>query len=146
MGHVETCIVLTRCIQEADNSSLSSNSNSDEEDKADQDIVFQVTTKYVAVKVNYCDRMDRLRRSRILILSERLLFSQTVFLHVCAPNIFICSRDKIWGVHWRVQRGCIGGHTQKKEGTLEGAQKKEGALEGALEGTLEGCTMLVVGL
>jgi hypothetical protein len=61
MGHVEICIVLTRCIQEADDSSSSSRSNSDEEDEADQDIVFQVTAKYVAVKVNYCDRMDRLR-------------------------------------------------------------------------------------
>jgi hypothetical protein len=89
MGHVETCIVLTRCVQEADNSSSSSNSNSDEEDEADQDIVFQVATKHVAVKVNHCDRMDRLRGSRILILSERLLFSQTAFLDVCTPNIFI---------------------------------------------------------
>jgi hypothetical protein len=125
MGHVEICIVLTRCIQEADDSSSNSNSNSDEEDEADQDIVFQVTTKYVAVKVNYCDRMDRLRGSRILILSKRLLFSQTAFLYVYTPNIFICSRDKKEGtlegtkrVHWRVhtkKRGYIGGYTQKKE-------------------------------
>ena len=62
MGHVEICILLTRCIPEQksdtdDNDSDQSSSGEEEE----EDIVFQVTNKYVAVKVNYCDRMDRLR-------------------------------------------------------------------------------------
>lgn len=64
MGHVEICVVLTRCIRDqssdGDNSSYNSGSDS-ENSEAEEDIVFQVTNKYVAVKVNYCDRMDRLR-------------------------------------------------------------------------------------
>lgn len=59
MGHVEICVVLTRCIQDQSDDDLS---NSDSENtEGDEDIVFQVTNKYVAVKVCYCDRMDRLR-------------------------------------------------------------------------------------
>lgn len=59
MGHVEICVVLTRCIRDQSDDDLS---NSDSENtEGDEDIVFQVTNRYVAVKVNYCDRMDRLR-------------------------------------------------------------------------------------
>jgi serine/threonine protein kinase len=58
MGHVEICIVLTRCIQEQSDDDDSSSSSSVHED---DDIVFQLTNRYVAVKVNYCDRMDQLK-------------------------------------------------------------------------------------
>jgi hypothetical protein len=68
MGHVEICIVLARCIRDSNDSSdddgSSSSSSSDggaPKEEEEEDIVFQVTNKYVAVKVNYCDRMDRLR-------------------------------------------------------------------------------------
>ena len=65
MGHVEICIVLSRCIRDAnsddDVSSAADDSSSSGSGEDEEDIVFQVTNKYVAVKVNYCDRMDRLR-------------------------------------------------------------------------------------
>ena len=62
MGHVEICIVLTRCIRDANSDDdVSSGGDSSNDSEDDEDIVFQVTNKYVAVKVCYCDRMDRLR-------------------------------------------------------------------------------------
>jgi serine/threonine protein kinase len=61
MGHVEICLVLERCLRQhdADDDSLerSDSENGDDE----EDIVFQWTQRRVAVKVNYCDRMERLR-------------------------------------------------------------------------------------
>lgn len=60
MGHVEICVVLSRCIRDGSDDDISS-SDSENSDGDDEDIVFQVTNKYVAVKVCYCDRMDRLR-------------------------------------------------------------------------------------
>jgi serine/threonine protein kinase len=54
MGHVNICHVLTRCRREE-------NDSSDSEDEIEEDIVFQVTNEYVAIKVNYLDRMERLR-------------------------------------------------------------------------------------
>lgn len=54
MGHVNICHVLTRCCRDEDDSS-------DSDDEIEEDIVFQVTNEYVAIKVNYCDRMERLR-------------------------------------------------------------------------------------
>ena len=59
MGHVEICIVLSRCVQDTFSDESSSGSESSYEDE--EDIVFQVTNKYVAVKVNYSDRMEQLR-------------------------------------------------------------------------------------
>jgi tRNA A-37 threonylcarbamoyl transferase component Bud32 len=59
MGHVEICVVLTRCIRDSSDDDLSS-SGSDHSD-GDEDIVFSVAKRYVAVKVNYGDRMERLR-------------------------------------------------------------------------------------
>jgi serine/threonine protein kinase len=66
MGHVEICVVLSRCMREQsdrddDDHCDSSTSSSDNGASIEEDIVFQVTKKYVAVKVCYCDRMDRLR-------------------------------------------------------------------------------------
>jgi serine/threonine protein kinase len=63
MGHVEICVVLTRCIRDKDDETDGSDSSNEGDDDAsdEEDIVFQVTNKYVAVKVNYSDRMDRLR-------------------------------------------------------------------------------------
>lgn len=58
MGHVEICHILTRCIRDQSDEDLSSDSDNSE---GDEDIVFEVTSRYVAVKVNYCDRMDKLR-------------------------------------------------------------------------------------
>jgi serine/threonine protein kinase len=58
MGHVEICLVLTKCASEqSDDSSTSSDDESFEE----EEIVFQVTNRYVAVKVNYSQQMEKLR-------------------------------------------------------------------------------------
>jgi serine/threonine protein kinase len=61
MGHVEICVVLTRCIRDQSDDDVSNSDSDDENSEGDEDIVFQITNRYVAVKVNYCDRMDRLR-------------------------------------------------------------------------------------
>lgn len=58
MGHVEMCRVLERCTRQHDDDS---SSEREEEDEEEDDIVFQWTDRCVAVKVNYTDRMDRLR-------------------------------------------------------------------------------------
>ena len=55
MGHVSICGVLKRCSCERDDD------DSDSEHD-DDDIVFQMTNELVAIKVNYCDRMERLRK------------------------------------------------------------------------------------
>jgi serine/threonine protein kinase len=59
MGHVEICVVLTRCTQgpSDDDGTVTDSEHSDGE----EGIVFEMSTQYVAVKVNYCDRMDRYR-------------------------------------------------------------------------------------
>jgi serine/threonine protein kinase len=65
MGHVEICVVLTRCAMDCsdnDNSNNSDRSSDDEDDDGDEeDVVFQVTNRHVAVKVNYSRRMERYR-------------------------------------------------------------------------------------
>lgn len=53
MGHVQICVVLQRCKQDDD--------DSDSENDGDDDIVFQMTDQFVAIKVNYCDRMEKLK-------------------------------------------------------------------------------------
>jgi serine/threonine protein kinase len=58
MGHVEICLVLTKCASEQSDDSSSS---SDDESFEEEEIVFQVTNRYVAVKVNYSQQMERLR-------------------------------------------------------------------------------------
>ena len=55
MGYVQIHVVLKRCPREQDEDDDSS------DDETDEDIVFQVTKDYVAIKVNYCDRMERMR-------------------------------------------------------------------------------------
>lgn len=57
MGHVEMCRVLERCTQNHDDDSSCEGGEDDDE----EDIVFQWTERWVAVKVNYTDRMDRWR-------------------------------------------------------------------------------------
>eukprot|EP00568_Trieres_chinensis_P016917 CAMPEP_0183327576 /NCGR_PEP_ID=MMETSP0160_2-20130417/83837_1 /TAXON_ID=2839 ORGANISM="Odontella Sinensis, Strain Grunow 1884" /NCGR_SAMPLE_ID=MMETSP0160_2 /ASSEMBLY_ACC=CAM_ASM_000250 /LENGTH=429 /DNA_ID=CAMNT_0025495711 /DNA_START=1284 /DNA_END=2570 /DNA_ORIENTATION=- len=57
MGHLEICVVLARCPRSAD-------SDTEEEDSRtssgnEDDIVFLLTNRLVAVKVNYCERMER---------------------------------------------------------------------------------------
>jgi Protein kinase domain len=59
MGHVEMCRVLERCTPQHDDDSSSEREEEEEDDE--DDIVFQLTERRVAVKVNYTDRMDRLR-------------------------------------------------------------------------------------
>jgi serine/threonine protein kinase len=55
MGHVEICRVLERCSKEE------SQSEDDDSSYGDDDVVFQWTERLVAVKVNYCQRMEQLR-------------------------------------------------------------------------------------
>ena len=61
MGHVEICMVLERCLRktkdEVDTDSDSDESVVDDDD----DVVFQWTNRRVALKVNYLDRMEKLR-------------------------------------------------------------------------------------
>lgn len=64
MGHVEICMVLTRCDMDcsSDDGRTSNHSDdSDDEEDDDEDVVFQVTDRLVAVKVNYNSRMEKLR-------------------------------------------------------------------------------------
>jgi hypothetical protein len=69
MGHVEMCRVLRRMKSsrgdtDDDNGNFKddrSSSSSDYDDDGEDDIVFVLTDEMVAVKVNYADRMDRLR-------------------------------------------------------------------------------------
>ena len=62
MGHVEICRVLERCTRQKDDDDDTDESSCEGmmEDE-DDEIVFQWTKRNVAVKVNYSDRMDRLR-------------------------------------------------------------------------------------
>jgi serine/threonine protein kinase len=63
MGHVEMCRVLDRSTRQHDDDSSCEAEDGDNYDTDDDDdeIVFEWTDKCVAVKVNYTDRMDRLR-------------------------------------------------------------------------------------
>lgn len=61
MGHVEMCRVLDRCTRQYDDDSSAEADDDDNIDDDDDDIVFEWTDRCVAVKVNYMDRMDRLR-------------------------------------------------------------------------------------
>lgn len=54
-GYVQICVALKRCPRERDEDDDSSS------DEGEEDIVFQVTKEYVAIKVNYCDRMERMK-------------------------------------------------------------------------------------
>lgn len=59
MGHVEICVVLTKCA--SDQSSGDESSNSGDSSYEEEEIVFQQTNRLVAVKVNYSETMERLR-------------------------------------------------------------------------------------
>ncbi|KAG7372465.1 serine/threonine protein kinase [Nitzschia inconspicua] len=63
MGHVEICVVLTRCAMDcSDEDGTSDHSPSDDSSSGEEDdVVFQVTDRHVAVKVNYSRRMERYR-------------------------------------------------------------------------------------
>ena len=64
MGHVEICRVLERCRRQNDDDDNDDTDDSSCDgmiDDEDDEIVFQWTNRNVAVKVNYADRMDRLR-------------------------------------------------------------------------------------
>lgn len=62
MGHVEMCRVLKRCVRQRDDDDEEfDNDDSSNDDDDDDEIVFEWTDQRVAVKVNYTDRMDRLR-------------------------------------------------------------------------------------
>lgn len=56
MGHLEISIVLKLCPKSDDTDTEDEHDDSDEE----EDIVFLLTNEYVAVKVNYCQRMERM--------------------------------------------------------------------------------------
>jgi len=63
MGHVEICLVLERCRRrgDEDDSAGEGGTCSSSDDEEEDDIVFQITDRRVAVKVNYSDQMQRLR-------------------------------------------------------------------------------------
>ncbi len=49
--------VLTRCLRERH----TNNSSGESDQESEEDVVFQTTDEYVAIKVNYYDRMERLK-------------------------------------------------------------------------------------
>lgn len=57
MGHVQVCVVLTRYVSVKDSDDDSESENEDD----DEEIVFQMTSEFVAIKVNYWSRIQRLR-------------------------------------------------------------------------------------
>jgi Protein kinase domain len=64
MGHVEICVVLTRCAMDCsddDDTSRISQSDNSSSSAEEEDVVFQVTNRHVAVKVNYNRRIERYR-------------------------------------------------------------------------------------
>jgi serine/threonine protein kinase len=72
MGHVEIALVLERCKPQRDDDDEVYESDDEDhvcrakdsaegEDDDDDDVVFQITNQYVAIKVNYRDRMEKLR-------------------------------------------------------------------------------------
>ena len=67
MGHVEICMVLARCDMDCssdddkDDDGSSSSGSDDGDDDDEGDVVFQVTDRLVAVKVNYSSRMEKYR-------------------------------------------------------------------------------------
>jgi hypothetical protein len=62
MGHVEICLILKRCIRQKDDDDESFDDDSDDDDDDDEDeIVFELTDQMVAVKVNYIERIEKLK-------------------------------------------------------------------------------------
>jgi serine/threonine protein kinase len=57
MGHVQICLVLRPCVKERD----SDEEESENESEGEDDLVFELTSQYVAIKVNYCARIEALR-------------------------------------------------------------------------------------
>ena len=63
MGHVQICLVLRRCPSDHDSDDDDDNDDdaSENDDSDEEDIVFQFTNEYVAIKVNYCSRIETYR-------------------------------------------------------------------------------------
>lgn len=59
MGHVEFCYVITRASDDDDDDSCSDSDSDDDSYREDDDIVFSLTQRMVAVKVNYGRRMEQ---------------------------------------------------------------------------------------
>jgi len=57
MGHVEICVVLERCRRSNDEE----DGSDCEESEGEDDVVFQWTSRYVAIKVNNCRRIESLK-------------------------------------------------------------------------------------
>ena len=58
MGHVEICLILERCITQKEDDD---DESFDDESEDDEEIVFELTDRMVAVKVNYVERIERLK-------------------------------------------------------------------------------------
>eukprot|EP00544_Gedaniella_sp_CCMP2646_P008186 CAMPEP_0202493764 /NCGR_PEP_ID=MMETSP1361-20130828/9977_1 /ASSEMBLY_ACC=CAM_ASM_000849 /TAXON_ID=210615 /ORGANISM="Staurosira complex sp., Strain CCMP2646" /LENGTH=451 /DNA_ID=CAMNT_0049124115 /DNA_START=208 /DNA_END=1563 /DNA_ORIENTATION=+ len=83
MGYVQICVVLKRCPRERDED----DSSSDED--GEEDIVFQVTKEYVAIKVNYCDRMERMKNKHAEDPLKEIAAMQLI--GDSHPNVIGCS-------------------------------------------------------
>jgi len=83
MGHVQICAVLRRCRKDP-NDSDSENEEEEEED----DIVFEKTNQFVAVKVNYWGRMQRLRGRHAEDPLNEIAAMQIIGNH--HPNVLGC--------------------------------------------------------
>lgn len=83
MGHVDICMVLERCMDDDDD-----NDSEDSENDDNEDIVFQWTRRRVAVKVNYCDRMEKLRGKHAEDPLKEIAAMQ--FIGESHPNVLGC--------------------------------------------------------
>lgn len=60
MGHVEICLLLVRSVRQREDDD-DDESFDENEDSEEEEIVFELTSRMVAVKVNYLERIERLK-------------------------------------------------------------------------------------
>jgi serine/threonine protein kinase len=108
MGHVEICIVLERCLRNPNSTDNDSYEDDEESCGDDDDIVFQWTQRRVAVKVNYCDRMERLKNRHAEDPLKEIAAMQLIGdKH---PNVLGCQQVLFDGKNLNiVMRYCEGG-------------------------------------
>eukprot|EP00521_Asterionellopsis_glacialis_P016723 CAMPEP_0195300208 /NCGR_PEP_ID=MMETSP0707-20130614/26956_1 /TAXON_ID=33640 /ORGANISM="Asterionellopsis glacialis, Strain CCMP134" /LENGTH=457 /DNA_ID=CAMNT_0040362837 /DNA_START=159 /DNA_END=1532 /DNA_ORIENTATION=+ len=97
MGHVEICNVLRR--SGSDRMSDADDSDTDDDGES-EDIVFEMTDQLVAVKVNYCDRMDRMRNRHAEDPLKEVAAMQLI--GNSHPNVLGCLEVLFDGTHLNV--------------------------------------------
>lgn len=89
MGHVDICFVLRKSVSEKSDDDLSENDDSDSEnDDDDDDVVFELTKQKVAIKVNYCSRIEALKEKHAEDPMKEIAAMQ--FIGNQHPNVLGC--------------------------------------------------------